>query len=358
MKTRFFANLQLAIAGCYCHNSLIIIGLVVFLWQCQPKKETATKTTRQRDTSIIKASNIKKAENEDVFTYDYLDIDFENKNFKCDNLQLYLVKAKQNLQNKNQKMGNYTPLKKALQQKSIIISEGEREQVNQLLIENTSKDTIYIMAGEIVQGGKQDRVIAQDVLLAPNQGKTAISVFCVEQGRWEYKEQQGEKFESYYGLSSTQLRKSVEKSKNQGSVWNEVSRSNQKLAVNSTTGAYTAQRNSSQFQEKQKNCLNSFIKDLKNHKNLVGIVAVTGNRIIGCDIFASPKLLQNNLENILSSYIKEAITDGEEVKINQKEVKKYMDDIMDKSAKKAKIIQEKGKVFSKDKKQLHLSTFE
>ena len=39
------------------------------------------------------------------------------------------------------------------------------------------------MAGEVVKGGKQDRVIAQDVVLAP--GETIdLNAFCVEKNRW------------------------------------------------------------------------------------------------------------------------------------------------------------------------------
>ncbi len=59
--------------------------------------------------------------------------------------------------------------------------------VNTLFAKNNSQDTIFIMAGEVVKGGKQDRVIAQDVVIAPGESLN-LSAFCVEQNRWTTKE--------------------------------------------------------------------------------------------------------------------------------------------------------------------------
>lgn len=60
----------------------------------------------------------------------------------------------------------------------------ETGNVNALLVENTGADGVFIQSGDIVKGGKQDRVLMMSLLLPPRSGKVAIDSFCVEQGRW------------------------------------------------------------------------------------------------------------------------------------------------------------------------------
>ena len=57
--------------------------------------------------------------------------------------------------------------------------------VSALAIENLSSDAyVFVQAGDIVQGGKQDRVIAIDLLVPPKSGRVPLAAFCVEEGRW------------------------------------------------------------------------------------------------------------------------------------------------------------------------------
>ena len=60
----------------------------------------------------------------------------------------------------------------------------ETGQVNELQIENTGSEAVFIQAGDIVKGGKQDRVLTVSLLLPANSGRVPIASFCVEQGRW------------------------------------------------------------------------------------------------------------------------------------------------------------------------------
>jgi hypothetical protein len=56
--------------------------------------------------------------------------------------------------------------------------------VNELKIDNTGSEEIFIQAGDIVKGGKQDRVLAMSFVLPPKSGEVPIAAFCVERGRW------------------------------------------------------------------------------------------------------------------------------------------------------------------------------
>ena len=57
-------------------------------------------------------------------------------------------------------------------------------EVNRLVLVNNSKRPLLLLAGEIVAGGKQDRVIGKDRIVPAESDPVDLSVFCVEPGRW------------------------------------------------------------------------------------------------------------------------------------------------------------------------------
>src|SRR5277367_2672858 len=58
------------------------------------------------------------------------------------------------------------------------------DQVNTLVLVNNSDRPLLLLAGEIVTGGKQDRVIAKDRIVPAGGDPIDLSVFCIEPGRW------------------------------------------------------------------------------------------------------------------------------------------------------------------------------
>jgi hypothetical protein len=64
------------------------------------------------------------------------------------------------------------------------VEVSETGQVNELRIENKGDEEVFIQAGDIVKGGRQDRVLTVSLLLQPRSGVVPIASFCVEAGRW------------------------------------------------------------------------------------------------------------------------------------------------------------------------------
>src|SRR5712691_6419310 len=60
----------------------------------------------------------------------------------------------------------------------------EGAEVNQLVLVNNSRRPLLLLAGEIVAGGKQDRVIGKDRIVPAESEPVDLGVFCVEPGRW------------------------------------------------------------------------------------------------------------------------------------------------------------------------------
>ncbi len=73
-------------------------------------------------------------------------------------------------------------LQEALDKGSVRVLE--TGSVNELKIENTGHEDIFIQSGDIVKGGKQDRVLRMSFVLPPKSGAVPIAAFCVEAGRW------------------------------------------------------------------------------------------------------------------------------------------------------------------------------
>lgn len=96
-----------------------------------------------------------------------------------DNLQVWLVHGPDRLDAGRE----LVPLEEALARELVVVHEtGE---VGELAIENVAADVdVFVQSGDIVQGGKQDRTIGVDLVLAPGSGRVPLPSFCVEQGRW------------------------------------------------------------------------------------------------------------------------------------------------------------------------------
>src|ERR1700678_2056547 len=60
----------------------------------------------------------------------------------------------------------------------------ETGNVNALTLENVGNSEVFVQAGDIVKGGRQDRVLSVDLLVPPRSGRVSIAAFCVEAARW------------------------------------------------------------------------------------------------------------------------------------------------------------------------------
>jgi hypothetical protein len=112
----------------------------------------------------------------------------------------------------------------------------ETGDVNRLTVQNRSNQDVFVQAGDIVKGGQQDRVLALDLIVPPKSGRIPIDAFCVEQGRWSRRgnEAVAAFSASDNALASKDLKIAANGSRSQGDVWANVSKTQEKLAMNMT----------------------------------------------------------------------------------------------------------------------------
>jgi hypothetical protein len=125
-------------------------------------------------------------------------------------------------------------LQEAMKRKLVVVRE--TGDVNRLIIQNKSDQDVFVQAGDIVKGGQQDRVLALDLIVPPKSGRIPIDAFCVEQGRWSRRGNEAVTAfsASDNALASKDLKIAAKAKGSQGDVWANVSKAQEKLAMNMT----------------------------------------------------------------------------------------------------------------------------
>lgn len=243
-----------------------------------------------------------------------------NKPKIVENLSVFILTGKETINGKS-----YNILSEAMKNKEVVVNE--TGDVNRLSIDNNSDKYVFINSGDIVRGGKQDRTISYDVIIPPNTKNIPLESFCVEQGRWQQRENESlNAFSSNSKmLSSKDLKLAARHKKNQGEVWSKVSEQKQYLneklskktgyAVNveddkSNTSLELALDNKEL--EKLKKEYYSELKDLINTPNAVGYAYAINGEIYGVDMYNNHQLFKDLWKKILESIIVEAISKEEE----------------------------------------------
>lgn len=290
------------------------------------------------------------------FTYDHLTVDYGSA-VTFDNLRLIPIRAKDSfsqtpVQQARGSSPNYVALRDAMAQDLLRIVD--RGGVNRLFIDNLSDQPVIMLSGEVLKGGKQDRVIAKDIVLPPNTRRNSVPVYCVEEKRWSISPKEW----SYYHEGSMHLRRVVDQSQDQRQVWREVSYELKRDGVSSGTRAYTSHGKNAAYAALEREYLQAFtLRAFPNPDDIVGFVSITGSVVIGCDVFAFHDLLQSEYAGLIFSYIDEAITYGFPVDITQGAVRQYCDKLFSNERMQAAFIRQYGKSFTYEGRILHITTF-
>src|SRR5262245_15980612 len=191
-------------------------------------------------------------------------------------------------------------LQEAIEQKKLIVHE--TSQVNELSVENASDDVeVFIQSGDIVKGGRQDRLMACDMLVPPKSGKLPIASFCCESGRWQ---QRGREAAGQFGSSNAQAgNKGVKIALNEGGgsqpkVWDKVKEAQEKLAGNVGKSVANSQSPSSyQLTLEDKDLLakvaayvDALKKIAEEKADAIGFVIVINGKVEGAELYGSHAL--------------------------------------------------------------------
>jgi hypothetical protein len=223
---------------------------------------------------------------------------------------------------------------------SYLVRDRDRgDQVNTLVLLNNSDQPLLLLAGEIVTGGKQDRVIAKDRIVPAGGDPIDLSVFCIEPGRWtESSAKFGATAKSPAEGFMVQpaVRQQAMAAKNQQEVWNAVggtiARMEAAPAASTTvtvetdsmevahplaTTSYAKAMQDSSVSKKVDEAVAPVMKSREQvlatlrQEHAVGVVVAVRGEIVWADLFSDTELLSRYWTKLVRSYAAESLGGGE-----------------------------------------------
>ncbi len=209
------------------------------------------------------------------------------------------------------------------------------DEVNTLVLVNHSKRPLLLLAGEIVTGGKQDRIVAKDRIVPVEADPIDLSVFCIEPGRWT-------ESSSSFGASSKSssrsmmvqpaVRERAMAAQDQQQVWDSVHGAISQMEAaapptasagagsgyHSGTTSYAKVMQSDAVSEKVDEAAAPVMQAREQvlaklrDEHAVGVVVAVRGEIIWADLFANTDLLSRYWTKLVRSYAAESLTEGED----------------------------------------------
>jgi hypothetical protein len=210
----------------------------------------------------------------------------------------------------------------------VVPADSNRASVNQLVLLNRSKRPLLLLAGELVSGGKQDRIIGKDRLMPVGSKPLPLDVFCVEHGRWS----SGASFTDAKTIVHPSVREQATLQRDQGRVWNAVrSGTTAEASPSADEARLAAPRIARTIQDEAptesyqkiyesrevRGSVEMYVEEVQRRfaretsglkgEHVVGVVVAYGGEVAWSDIFASSDLFQQYWKKLLRSYVVEAL---------------------------------------------------
>jgi hypothetical protein len=219
----------------------------------------------------------------------------------------------------------------------------ETGSVNKLKIKNKGSKEIFIQSGDIVKGGRQDRVVTVSFILPAKSGEVPLASFCVEHGRWSAR---GTESSAHFASSDQAMpsreaklamnaplaapamsmsqdandvrqeyRRGDETSERQRKVWEEVAKTQSKLSgglKQKVTSAVSESSLQLALENKKLEASRAdYIKALEAEgttaDDIVGYVFAVNGRINSADLYPSNALFRKMWSKLLAASVTEAI---------------------------------------------------
>ena len=230
------------------------------------------------------------------------------------NLTIFLIQGKDELSR------NYITLEEAMKQKKITLHE--TGSVGELSVDNLSSDYVFIMAGDIVKGGRQDRTIGEDIVLAPRAKKVPLKSFCVEQSRWSGRGSESSAVfsSSEKTLSNKALKVAARTEKDQSKVWKEVENYQENVSKNAQAEVKSSVSPTSLQltleNDKIKGSVTEYVNALQSafngKNNVLGFAFFINGKISTVETFGNAALFKKLQKKLLEAAASEAFEQYDE----------------------------------------------
>lgn len=192
---------------------------------------------------------------------------------------------------------SYASMDEALSGGYLTVTERGNGVVSELVMENRGGHYVFILGGDVVTGGKQNRTVREDVLLPPRSGPVVIPTYCVEKDRWSGG---GGPFRSGGTVSHLSLRRKAQARAPQAEIWSDIKERLNDVEASSPTQDFQALYRSKKAARE--------LEGYRDHyrriwpRRVAGMVVARGHSIVGADICCNSALFSKLRHKLLDSY--------------------------------------------------------
>lgn len=201
---------------------------------------------------------------------------------------------------------SYVTLDEALESGKVKITEVGDGSVPTLRLEVMTTEPLFFMAGEVVTGAKQDRILQSDLMFKGKRGVFEIPVYCVEAGRWTH---ESDRFGAGKTLGSKKVRKAAAMKEGQTIVWDNVRKQNEDVSAVTGTSKFQASYESEKYKNDSSEYLDALLNlPSKHNGRMVGVVIAVAGKPASADVFANPHMFKKLWSKVLKAGVMDAIT--------------------------------------------------
>jgi len=221
--------------------------------------------------------------------------------------------------------GRWMTLDEAVAAGRLKIIEKDQATVEEVQVENLGDQSVLLMSGEIISGGKQTRVVRRDTLVEARQ-RVAIAVFCVEQHRWS----DGKEFKASGNMAPASVQDQIKRGADQGRVWSDVRNIAGGVGESSPTESVNDVIESPKVQEGYKKAHDDLGKFSPPDTIGIAIGDTRTGRIVGLELFGRRDLFESLQEKLIEGYTLDLVLaagkdGGETHEITEKDVRAFID---------------------------------
>jgi hypothetical protein len=226
-----------------------------------------------------------------------------------ENLTVYVVRGPDEFD-----AGNVMTLQEALDRGLAVVHETGN--VNMLAVENRSDDQdLFLQSGDIVKGGQQDRLIANDMIVPAKSGKVPCPANCCEHSRWTGRGQEA----ATHFAKSTDFAcgndiKIANATGQQSAVWANVAKAQLQLSAQvgkPVNGAASPTSLQLALEDKDLQAklagYEQVLARAAGYPDAIGVVVAVNGKVIAADVYGSAKLFRKVWPKLLKSAAVDAL---------------------------------------------------
>ena len=225
--------------------------------------------------------------------------------------------------------GDLATLDEALREGLLRVLEKPEATVSELVVENESRRGVLLVSGEILAGGRQNRMVRWDVLAPPRSGPITVPVYCGEKERWTGDTRE---FKAADAAAQPGLRRDAAMGRAQAEIWDGIETQLKRAGAESKSRDYAQV-----YREPEVNRhLESVAAECRRgfRGRTVGFVVMHRSRILGAECFEDAEIFGALWPKLIRGYAVEVYGEWADDKaypsgVGARDARRFLDEVLE-----------------------------